>query len=167
MNALDEAALQAALDREAIHTVLMRYCRGVDRLDRDLIASVYHPDAYDHHGPSNMLGVKYADYLVVRLAELFDASQHRIANLSIDLRGDVAWTESYLHSFMNHADRIDEFVGRYIDRFERRDGEWKIGERWVVADFTRAMPVASRYASEGYFLKGRRDRQDQSYARAG
>src|SRR5690606_8703026 len=54
MNALDEGALQAALDREAIHTVLMRYCRGVDRLDRDLIASVYHPDAYDHHGPSNM-----------------------------------------------------------------------------------------------------------------
>jgi hypothetical protein len=28
----------------------MRYSRGIDRLDRDMLLSAYHPDAIDDHG---------------------------------------------------------------------------------------------------------------------
>lgn len=41
--------LQELLDRQAIYDVMMRYCRGVDRFDADLITSAYHPDARDDH----------------------------------------------------------------------------------------------------------------------
>ena len=37
-------------DREAIRDCLHRYARGVDRFDRELILSAFHPDALDEHG---------------------------------------------------------------------------------------------------------------------
>jgi hypothetical protein len=39
--------LQTLLDRQAIHDVLMRYSRGLDRHDRKVLESVYWPDAVD------------------------------------------------------------------------------------------------------------------------
>ena len=45
-----DAMLQELHDKQAIHDAVMRYCRGVDRLDPVLLASAYHPDAYDDHG---------------------------------------------------------------------------------------------------------------------
>jgi hypothetical protein len=44
-----------ANDRWAIHDVLVRYCRGVDRLDADLVRSAYHSDAVEH-GPYRYTG---------------------------------------------------------------------------------------------------------------
>ena len=41
--------LQTLLDRQAIHDVLMRYSRGLDRHDRKVLESVYWPDAVDDH----------------------------------------------------------------------------------------------------------------------
>ncbi len=37
------------LARQEIHDVVLRYCRGVDRLDLDLVRDCYHPGALDHH----------------------------------------------------------------------------------------------------------------------
>ena len=37
-------------DREQIRQCLHRYARGVDRFDRELILSAFHPDALDEHG---------------------------------------------------------------------------------------------------------------------
>ena len=37
-------------DRRAIEDCLMTYSRAIDRLDRDLLLSVYHEDAVDDHG---------------------------------------------------------------------------------------------------------------------
>ena len=45
-----ERALRVLLDKQEIHEVLMRYCRGIDRCDAELLHSVYHPDATDDHG---------------------------------------------------------------------------------------------------------------------
>lgn len=36
-------------DRQEIHDVVLRYCRGIDRLDFGLVRSAYHADAVDHH----------------------------------------------------------------------------------------------------------------------
>ena len=44
------AALQMLIDEAAIKKVHLRYCRGIDRMDWDLIRSCYHPDAIDDHG---------------------------------------------------------------------------------------------------------------------
>ncbi len=42
--------LQALLDKQEIEEVVLRYCRGIDRRDFDLVRACYHPDARDHHG---------------------------------------------------------------------------------------------------------------------
>ena len=50
MNPTMEARVQELLDREAIRDCIARYARGVDRFDRELILSAFHPDAIDEHG---------------------------------------------------------------------------------------------------------------------
>ena len=49
--------LQRLLDERAIERLLVDYCRGVDRLDAALVASVYHSDGTDDHGSFKGLGV--------------------------------------------------------------------------------------------------------------
>ena len=41
--------VQALLDKQAIYEVVCRYCRGIDRLDLDLVRSCYDVDAREHH----------------------------------------------------------------------------------------------------------------------
>jgi hypothetical protein len=45
MAGINEAELRTLLDRAQIHDALMRYCRGVDRGDGELVMSALHPDA--------------------------------------------------------------------------------------------------------------------------
>ena len=45
-----QTMVQELHDREAIRDCVARYCRGVDRFDRELILSAFHPDATDEHG---------------------------------------------------------------------------------------------------------------------
>jgi hypothetical protein len=45
-----EKGLQELLERQAILDCIHRHCRGVDRMDRQLTLSAYHPDAIDDRG---------------------------------------------------------------------------------------------------------------------
>ena len=46
----DGGEIRHLIDRQAILDCLTRYCRGVDRFDRELVLSAYHSDAIDDHG---------------------------------------------------------------------------------------------------------------------
>ena len=59
-----EARLRELLDKQEIHEVLLRYCRGVDRCDRDMIAACYHPDAIDDHGDWVASALDAPDHIV-------------------------------------------------------------------------------------------------------
>jgi hypothetical protein len=52
-----------ALDFIEIQQVLARYSRGIDRMDRDLILSVYWEDAYDSHAVCEGLPTEFADWV--------------------------------------------------------------------------------------------------------
>jgi hypothetical protein len=60
------------------------------------------------------------------------------------------------------------FGGRYVDRLEKRGGEWRIAKRTVVMDWNINQPTSSIW-NEGMFaslqLLGSRDRSDPVYAR--
>jgi hypothetical protein len=60
------------------------------------------------------------------------------------------------------------FTGRYIDRLERRDGQWRIAVRRSTVEgmFLAAARVlqSSFFTEKGYQL-GTRDRSDLSYER--
>ena len=53
---------------------------------------------------------------------------------------------------------------RYLDRFERREGEWRIAARTAVTEWSRIDDVAGRWETPAGFLSGRRDRGDALYA---
>jgi ketosteroid isomerase-like protein len=129
-----------------IRQLLNRYCRGVDRGDIDLIKSVYHPDAIDDHGPWVGPGVEFADAIVPMLDGSHGIGQHHITNVLIELDGSKAAVESYFLGF--HPDktsdgRVTGLTGRYLDRFERRNGEWRIAHRKVVLDWAAPPNVES------------------------
>jgi hypothetical protein len=132
--------LQDLISRQEIHQVLMRYCRGIDRGDEDLINSAFHPDAIDDHGTPGP-----AAELARRIASDGQQRMHFTGNVLIEFEGDTAYVESYFISFSPHA--IDGAphtrtrAGRYLDRFEQRGGEWKIAYRRVIDEWARLDPI--------------------------
>src|SRR5579864_9251358 len=87
-------ALSAA-DEDAIKATVLRYCRGIDRMDRELVRSCYHPDATDSHGS---FGGGVDDFLtwVWRLLERYTMTMHYIANQLVEPLGEGrARCESY------------------------------------------------------------------------
>lgn len=149
--------LQRLLDERAIRRILLDYCRGIDRCDRDLIAGVYHPDATDDHGGYVGTGVGFADYVVERLTGDYDATLHFLGDSCIDfVDDDTAEVETYVLAQHRRDDpaTIVHFGGRYLDRMERRNGEWKIAERLVVREWDKTESVelawpAHRFAEGG------------------
>jgi hypothetical protein len=159
--------LQRLLDERAIYRRLVEYCRGVDRGDAALVASVYHPDGTDDHGSFMGLGSDFAEYVTSRLPARYEATQHTIANPLIRFTdADTAIVETHVCAHHRRTDEqgpvLDTFGGRYVDRFERRDGEWKIAHRVVVHEWDRCERVELAYPP-GRFSEGRRGPGDVSY----
>lgn len=140
-------------DREAIRDCIYRYCRGIDRMDRDLVLSAYWPDATDEHG--NFTARSAAEFVDVALGILatIELTTHVMHNILIDIQGNVAYVESYVQAF--HKLRRDDgsvydhsSSSRFLDCMECRDGEWRIKRRVVVRDWFR------EYADSGDWSSG-------------
>jgi hypothetical protein len=165
---IDEQAVQELLDKQAITEVIYRYCRAIDRLDVELFKSVYHPDAYDDHGRTKGTGHEFAEH-AIEVLQPPQRTQHNITNILIELDGDIAWAESYViavHHFLEPAQTVLEVGARYVDRFERRAGVWRIANRVMVYEWSRELPVEREYATHALFEPARRDRTDISYRRS-
>jgi ketosteroid isomerase-like protein len=164
-----QAALQRLLDEEAIKKVHLHYCRSVDRRDWELLRSCYHPDAVDDHG-DYVGGVDGFIEFCESGTLNFTSTTHLTCNQLVEVDGDVAWTEFYglaYHRLPADADGIEKDFAvntRWVDRFERRDGEWRIAKRTVVVDTDRVDPVTERWVPQEQY-RGRRDRTDPSYER--
>lgn len=164
-----EYALQRLIDEAEIRKVHMRYCRGIDRADFDLIRSCYHADAIDDHG-EYVGGVDgFIDYCKAGLPN-FLSTTHFTGNQLIEVDGDSAWAETYARAYhrvpaQDGAPMKDLVVNtRYVDRFEKRGGEWRIAHRTVVVDSDRVDLVTENWVPDSQ-LRARRDKSDPSYAR--
>ncbi|MEX2615700.1 MAG: nuclear transport factor 2 family protein [Alphaproteobacteria bacterium] len=181
MNGSDSDTLRQLADRAAIRDTMCRYARGVDRGDEAIIRSAYHPDAHDDHvdysgdidGFIAWLGVNFKGY---------DNSMHFLGQCLIEFAGpDLAMVETYYASRrLRPPEGLDpkgmeaeglapgdmicrQSWGRYLDRFERRDGEWRIARRTLVID-NRFTSVAKGGARQGAGPWGTRDTSDPLYA---
>ncbi len=135
-----EAELGELRDREAIREVIHRYCQAVDRCDLEMLKGCYHADGYDDHGFFAGNAHEFAEYVIPVLKQI-DSSMHAITNTRIRIDGDRAACQSQwsvIHR-LRHDQGFADFwhQGRYLDVFEKRDGEWKILHRVVAADFDR------------------------------
>jgi ketosteroid isomerase-like protein len=158
--------LQRLIDKQEIYDVLMRYCRAVDRLDKALLASVYSEDAWDSHGLFEGKATDFIEWVMTFQRENFENSTHSLANVYIELEGDVAFVESYFTGFHRFNREGEAFTriscGRYIDRFERRTDGWKVVNRLVVNDWGRIDPVVEPVIA---LVSGFRSREDPVYTR--
>ena len=152
---------QLRADERELNALLVRFCRGVDRSDEELLRSCYHPDAIDDHGTFKGSGWEFAAFLVAAPRDR-PLTQHALSNVTLEVRGDVAFGESYVQ--LRTTDQSGEPMfgfGRYIDRFERRDGAWKIAYRRVTLE---GIAGATGYKPSD-FVQATRDRTDPSYER--
>jgi hypothetical protein len=145
---LDSEVVQAVRerkDRDDIHHTMLGYLRGCDRAEWDLVRRAYHPDAEHDHGSYAGDVEGLIDWIKVMQAPMRTV-MHTLGNMNIELNGDVAVAESYLVAYMETTgeggDREFFQVGsRSIDRWERRNGEWRIAKRLVPMVFSRRSPL--------------------------
>ena len=129
--------IQALVDRQAISDCLVAYCRGIDRHDRALLLSAYHDDAQDDHGVFCGTAKEFADWAISYHTKYQLGHNHYILNHSCELDDDVAHTETYyLFSGLNREGPPILSGGRYIDRFEKRNGRWAIADRRCLIEWT-------------------------------
>jgi hypothetical protein len=132
-----QADLRALLDKDAIRDCLYRYCRGIDRADEDLLRSAYWPDANDSHGAYVGSATGFIEQAVPRL-RAGGRGVHQVNNILIELHGPAAAVESSFLALQTNAAAPTLrtlLCGRYLDHFERRQGEWRIAARTVVYDW--------------------------------
>ena len=166
MAGIDEA-LSALVAKREIEEVVLRYCRGIDRMDRELVRSCYHADATDEHGSFRGGVEEFLDW-VWRLLGRYETTMHFVGNVLVELAGDAAVAESYGVAWHTSADPRPQWnlvTGfRYLDRFERRDDAgWRIARRIVVTEWSRVDGPKDRWLPPPGFRRGRRDRADALY----
>ena len=164
-----DARLETLFAKQEIYEVLMRYCRGVDRMDEALVRSCYHPDAIDEHG-SFKGGVGEYIAFVWKLMPRYDVTMHFIGNVLIEpeLASNVARSEAYCiaHHRQDGGPPASNLATgcRYIDRFERRGGgAWLIAKRIVTTEWIRHDIPEVQFPIKETLRTGQRDRSDPVY----
>lgn len=168
-----EARLRELLDRQDIWAVILKYARGIDRLDRDMVRSCYWDDAIDdHHGyvgsPDYFIDVTFAGARATSIVQ-----HHGLSNHVCEIDGDDAHCETYYTFIGNNIEPPHLLsMGRYIDHLQRRDGVWKYANRVTVIEKNFALTeypgdtgICAGDTSMGPLLHASRDRKDLSYQR--
>lgn len=155
--------------KRAIEDGLYTYCRALDRMDRELALSIWHPDCQ----------IDYGDYFKGNREELLDfiwalhntleTHAHHVTNKFVEmLSEDRAVAESYTIVFLRARPAPDKWLDqqlsvRYFDRWSLRDGEWKMEYRQGLPDVIYEVERDYRPEFDGLTALSRRDREDPSY----
>ena len=136
-------------DREAIRDIITAYAHAIDRRRWGMMEHLFHSDA------SFRFGVVEGDWrgFVDQARAIIDpclATQHQLGQVQFGFEGDtVCHTETYMtamHTIPAGYPIPDVFpdkgkiysaviAGRYVDRFEKRGGEWRIAQRTGLYDW--------------------------------
>lgn len=161
-SATSDPLLQEMLDEFALRKLVHGYCRAVDRGDIATLRGLYHQHAEDDHGAFSSGSVEDFLRTLVDARPYLRSMQHHITTTNFAISGDRAEGEIYsiaTHTFVA-GDGETELVigGRYLDKYEKRDGVWRFIARQIVTDWahvhnlstvdmshpmTRATPVGS------------------------
>jgi hypothetical protein len=164
------ARLETLLDRQDILDCLTRFSRGIDRFDKAVFLSAFHPDAIIAAGPFVGGPAELCDWAFALHGGLQKATHHNLLNITFDIEGDTAHTESYyLYVGRNRDDTNWIAGGRYIDRLERREGIWRIALRTNAIEWSGDVPATPIPFADVPGIHGNgtpsRDITDPSYQR--
>lgn len=155
------------LHRQAIVDTLGQHSRGLDRGDPELIKSAYWPEATVDYGAFKGDAHQFAELIGPALASAYELTQHLLGQSLVDINGANARSETYVqarHLLLGATEELN-FVGRYLDSFECREGEWKMMHRQVVMDWSLNSAVTDARNSEAFaaLSKGKNTGDDPSY----
>ncbi len=172
--------LQRLVDRANIEDVMLRYARGADRRNWELVRTTFHEDATDHHGDFKGTRDEFIDWVSTSHASVAK-STHFLGNCLIEFgTDDVAAVETYFIAVLRLGAEAEshrqmlvdnaasgkpddlrvEVIGRYVDRFERREGAWRIARRRVVFDTIHTQAAAGNVDANTGWALGKRDLAD-------
>jgi hypothetical protein len=163
MDSINEQ-MQVLLDKQAITEAIYRYGRCMDRLDRDLGRTMFWPEATVDYDKQMYQGTGWGFIdMVMEAHPNYASHSHQFSNILISVQGHTATSETYGDVTLRLIDadglcRDSRNLGRYVDRWERRSGEWRIIDRKYLHDFDQSGRSAGDFATTG-----RRDRLDASY----
>jgi hypothetical protein len=172
---------QRIADRFEIQDLTHRWCRAVDRLDRQGMLDTFHPGAIDNHGHYCGPIEGLVDWVMQR-HQAISFSSHFVGNLLVEfIDEDRALVECSLRTIQHypaHAMRqLAEMTGgspresatamnlfsssRYMDIVERRGGPWRVAQRTLIQEWKDVQPVAAQALQprDGWVI-GRRDGND-------
>ena len=135
---------------------------------RDSIMSAFHDDAAIVSGLVNGSARDFSEEIGVTIDKTLSCVAHTVTNHWIEVDGDVAVGESYVIAYQNIIVDTPEDVitgGRYVDRYERRQGVLKIAHRTFVLDWTTSSQAKNLMGS-GMFegmTTGSRSKADPVY----
>jgi hypothetical protein len=165
------ARLEDMLAKQDIYECLVRQSRGTDRGDKALFLSGFHEDSVVTAGPFVGSPADLFDWAAKFQAEMYTATCHQLHQMSCEIDGDLAHTETYYLFIGCLAGGETNLLagGRYIDRFERREGRWGMVMRNNFVEWTSTLPAIGSPLGEipGLELNGMpaRDSSDASYIR--
>jgi hypothetical protein len=192
MSTIADSKIAETIARQEIEQVIRLYCRAIDRLDLPLLRSLYHADGVDLHGNFEGNAHEFASFIMERIQRLTTYGYHTVTQSIIDVQGDIAAAESIYLAYHRIApgdgpirayfgdtyaeaartagtlacEHENSCGGRYIDRFERRDGMWRIKHRRITNEWNRNGVSTQLFEGElaHFNLPGTRDRTDPVYA---
>jgi 3-phenylpropionate/cinnamic acid dioxygenase small subunit len=140
-------------DVVALHQLAYRYAEAVDTGDVDGFLAVFHPDARvrsfaaDTDEPfSDIVGHEHLASMPGTTQRMFRRTFHQMTNHLVTVDGDSAAGTLLCAARFLSADPADATAGvnviRYVDRYERRSGEWRIADREIHFLWSERHPLA-------------------------
>ncbi|MES2283167.1 MAG: nuclear transport factor 2 family protein [Pseudomonadota bacterium] len=161
--------IQQFLSKQAITELLYKYPRALDRLDRNLLMSIGHPEAKVEFGKTVFPNwTAYTDWMMKAHADML-GNNHRITNILIEIKGDTAVSESTGTALLLvKQDKGDDYEerymhSRYLDKWSRRGGKWGLDFRQTVMDYRVVKPVSAADVKSMYVMGQRTGAADPSY----
>lgn len=140
--------IEEYLAKQDIYELSCRYMRGLDRLDGELILDQFWEDGWCEYGFFNAPPKEFVAFAMDALQE-HQCNQHMIGQVLVEIAGDEAFGEVYFRAYhqLNGENGAEDLViaGRYLDRYERREGQWKFAYRSEIVDWSHSGPSNAPY----------------------
>jgi len=161
--------VELLMAERAIKRVILAYSRAVDRYDFDALSDCYWPEGTDDHGSFKGLAGDFVEWNKGALGR-FDMTNHFLGNMfvEVDMESGTAKAETYAVAYHRYNDAEGQLTDmtaglRYVDRFERRGGEWKILERVIAYSWRRTDPAIGASGFADTYVRAVRGMDDIVY----